>query len=213
MISRNSSFISAAIFFIIFSFLSNITVSNVQAETLSLGPAWVNGTPEQGQDITLFSSFKAPSNSTTQQYIVDTEVFSVASGAYVTQFFETIQLKSAQSVTRTYAWKTSGLVQGSYIFKQGLFTPDWMFNYSWNNQSGTTTPGGKEATPTPSLKPTSTPTPTVTPEPGNWLTTAALPGNSAQLNTTARLEGIFGVAITGIYILAACRSNRNDYHL
>lgn len=195
----NGTFKSAAIFLIIFSLFSTFSVSETYAANFVPGPAWVNGSPVVGQDVTLFSSFKAPSNVNTQQYMLDTEVFSAASGARVAQFFEKLQLNSAQVITRSYTWKTTGLAQGNYVFRQGLFTPDWKYNYGWNNQSGTTSLTGKAATPTPSPKPTAIPT--VTPKPGSWQTAATLPGNSAQLNTTTRLVGTFGVATTGSYIL------------
>jgi endoglucanase len=220
MFARKSTFISAAIFFVIFSLFSSFSISNAQAENLPLGPSWVNGTLVQGQETTIFSRFQAPSNVNTQQYVLDTEIYSAANGARVAQFYETVQLKSQEAVIRSYHWKTAGLATGKYIVKQGLFSTDWRNSFGWNNESGSTyiNPVGSAPAPavapiaTPAPVPTATPAPapTATPAPATapvstqkvgWQTSARLQAGLPVFNTTKRLEGTFNVETTGAYIL------------
>lgn len=180
MASLNGTLRSAIVLFVFFSLVSGFFSQNTFAQTLPIGPAWVNGNPVLGQNLTLYASFRSPSSTITAQYMLDTEVYSAASGAGVAQFYEVVQLSSNQAVTRSYTWKTQGLIAGSYIFKQGIFTPNWSYCYGWNNGSGSTTLRSKisttpaptptftlvpTATPNPTLAPTATPTPTPSPTP------------------------------------------------
>ncbi len=133
---------------------------------------------------------------------MDTEVFSAATGGRVAQFFETIQLADSQAITRSYTWNTTGLAAGKYIFKQGLFSPDWKSSYGWNNQSGSTELNSVAAAiPTPTATPAPQPTATPLPAGETWQTSASLQSDLSMLNATTQLVGTFGVATTGNYIL------------
>src|SRR5689334_16057993 len=72
--------------------------------------------------VTVEATFKAP-QSTSNQYLLDTEVFD--GNQRVAQWFETLTLDSEQNITRRYNWTITDLKATGYTFKQGVFSPDW----------------------------------------------------------------------------------------
>lgn len=110
-------------------------VTPTYADSWLLGPVSTEGTLVVGQALAVQATFAPPANAGAT-YLLDTEVYLVNSSTKVAQWTETLWLDGGQTITRNYAWQTSGLAAGAYVFKQGVFSPDWSNNYSWNNQSG-----------------------------------------------------------------------------
>ena len=112
-------------------------VETAPAATVPAGPvntvpsaAWqlVSTLNSASNSQTIVSQFNAPSNAS-GSYILDIEVYDVATGTKIAQWHPTQALTPGQILTLENHLQ---LAPGSYIVKQGVFNPDWSL-ISWQD--------------------------------------------------------------------------------
>ncbi len=181
MFSFKTAFRGALVLVVLLSALV-FFFSNSYADSWTFGPASVSGNLTPGQTLTVAASFKAPSNAGAN-YLLDTEVYNSA-GAKVAQWYDIAWLNAGQSVKRSYSWSTGGLSNGTYQFRQGVFSPNWSKSFGWNSQTGSATLGA-----------------ILNVSPASWKSSASLKAAPATAGGANTVVASFTAANSGNYIL------------
>lgn len=103
-----------------------------QADVFEGGRVAVVGTKAVGDPQKVRSSFRTLQGGS---FLLDTEMYDTG-GHRVAQWFETVSMEPGRLVVRDYDLETDGLNEGKYVFKQGVFNPNWQGLRRWIDDAG-----------------------------------------------------------------------------
>jgi hypothetical protein len=118
----------------------NTTPAPSPTPTIAPAPAsWqmaatVSGNLASGSSLTIQSNFTAPAGAS-GSYLMDTEVYNLANGQKVAQWYTVQSFAAGQKQTATNSWQTGA---GQYQVRMGVFKPDWTF-LAWQNDGASFT--------------------------------------------------------------------------